>query len=110
LGVDAVVDVPVTVQRVQRITARSVTDDQRALWTLIDFTCPDEDADRLAEQLAAASAPGSWYADYGTDTTRYVVFAGKVFAFPGADQAGRAAAVASARGVGVPSAQLDWPA
>ena len=54
---DAVVDVPVTVQRVQRITARSVTDDQRALWTLIDFTCPDEDADQLFPQGYRAVKP-----------------------------------------------------
>lgn len=110
LGVNAVVDVPLTVQRLERITAHSVSDDQPALWTLIDFTCADEDADRLAGQLAAALAPGNWYADYATDTTRYVVFAGKIFAYPRGDQAGRAAAVAYARSVGVPPAQLDWPA
>jgi hypothetical protein len=110
LAVGTVIDVPLTLRRLQRITAFNAGGDQPGHWTLIDFACGEEDADRFAEQLAAALAPGRWYADYATDTTKYVVFSGRVFTYPRRDKDGRAAAVAYARGVGVPEAQLDWPA
>jgi len=53
--------------------------------------------------------PGKWYAGYATATTKYVVFAGRIFRYQRGDQAARAQAIAYARTVGVPEAQLDWP-
>jgi hypothetical protein len=75
----------------------------------MDFTCGDEDADRLAAELADGLAAGKWYADYSTDTVKYVVFALRIFRFLRADDRGRSEAIAHARSVGVPEAQLDWP-
>jgi hypothetical protein len=108
LAVNAMIDVPLTLRRIQRISAWTAEDGQPTQWTLIDFTCDDDDADRFARQLAAAMMPGKWYTDYATDTTKWVVFAGKIYRYPRTDATTRAEAVAYARRVGVPEAQLDW--
>nr|WP_231929246.1 hypothetical protein [Micromonospora inositola] len=65
---------------------------------------------QLAQQLAASLRPGRWYADYATGSIRWVVFAGRIFKYPRADRDGYAEAAEAARSVGVPQAQLDWPA
>ncbi|WP_432898241.1 hypothetical protein ACQP1S_21140 [Micromonospora matsumotoense] len=78
--------------------------DQPAQWTLIDLTCPDDAGDELARRFAAALSPGRWYADYATDSTSWVVFAGRVFTYPRGDDTGRQEAVIYARDVGVPEA------
>jgi len=102
-------DVPLTLRRLSRLPITAPADGQPATWTLIDYTCPDEHIDAFAGQLAGALAEGPWYADFSTDTTKYVVFAGRVFRYPRHDQPGRAAALAHARAADVPEAQLDWP-
>ena len=109
LALNAEIDVALTLRRMRRIPARSAEGDQPAQWTLIDFACPDGDAEELARQLAAALAPGRWYADYATDTTKWLVFAGRIFTFPRGDETGNQQAMEYARNVGVPEAQLDWP-
>jgi hypothetical protein len=81
LALNAEIDMALTLRRMRRIPAWTADGDQRAQWTLIDFACPDGDADELARQLAAALAPGRWYTDYATDATKWVVFAGKVFTY-----------------------------
>lgn len=107
---DAVLDLPLTLTRIQRVGVTGSVAGQPSTWTLIHFTCPDEDADRLAEQLAEALAPGAWYTDYATEAATFVIFAGRIFTYPRGDVEGRAAAVAYAHSVGVPDTQLDWPA
>jgi hypothetical protein len=107
---DAVLDVPLTLRRIHRLGVTGSVAGQPATWTLIDFTCADADAERFAQQLSQALSDGAWYTDYATADTKYVVFAGRVVSYPRADEAGRAEAMAYARGVGVPEAQLDWPA
>jgi hypothetical protein len=109
LALNTAIDVPLTLRRIHRIPAWNATGDQPAQWTLIDFTCPDAAGDELARQLATALAPGRWYADYATDTTSWVVFAGRVFTYPRSDDTGRQEAITYARTVGIPEAQLDWP-
>jgi len=109
LALNSAIDAPLTLRRIHRIPAWNAADDQPAQWTLIDFTCPDAAGDELAQQLAAALAPGRWYTDYATDTTSWVVFASRVFTYPRGDDTGRQEAIAYARTVGVPEAQLDWP-
>jgi hypothetical protein len=79
------------------------------VWTLIDFTCPDEEVERFARTLSAALQTGPWYADFATATAKYVVFAGRIFTYDRQDLTGRAEAIAYARSVGVPEAQVDWP-
>jgi len=109
LAPTAVIEIGLTLRRLHRITVQDPADGQPAIWTLIDFTCPADDVDPFAEQLAAGLAAGPWYLDMATDTTKYVIFAGKTYAFPRGDAAGNQEAVEYARSVGVPEAQLDWP-
>ncbi|WP_245722820.1 hypothetical protein [Micromonospora matsumotoense] len=109
LALNATIDVPLTLRRIHRLPAWTAAGDQPAQWTLVDFTGPDDAGDELARQLAAALSPGRWYADYATDGTSWVVFAGRVFTYPRGDDTGRREAVTYARDVGVPEAQLDWP-
>jgi hypothetical protein len=104
----ALIELGLTLRRLQRVTISDAAAGQPPVWTLIDFTCPDDLAGGFAEQLAAAMDTGPWYADYGTDETKYVVFAGRVFAFARGDRAANQEAIAYARTVGVPEAQLDW--
>ena len=108
LGLGTEVTTPLTIRRLTRIGAWSRDGDQPAHWTLIDFTCPDENADRLAAELASALLPDRWYTDFATETTKYVVFAGTTYRFARGDSEGNAQAVAHARQIGVPEAQLDW--
>ncbi|MEW2385539.1 hypothetical protein AB0873_26100 [Micromonospora sp. NPDC047707] len=109
LALNTAIDVPLNLRRIHRIPAWNAASGQPAQWTLIDFTCPDDVGDELARQLAAALAPGRWYADYATDTTSWVVFAGRVFTYPRGDDTGRQEASTYARTIGVPEAQIDWP-
>lgn len=88
----------------------SVVDGQPAIWTLIDFTAEDRDADRIAAELARClAAEGGWYADFRVDDDHVVVFADTVFRYRRGDRAGRADAEAYGRTAGVPDHQLDWP-
>ncbi|MEV0459824.1 hypothetical protein [Catellatospora methionotrophica] len=109
LATDAVVDVSLTLRRLQRVVAADPAADQPRHWTLIDFTCDDADADRFADQLAAALLPGPWYADFAMADQRHVVFAGRKFVINRGDRDQHAQAIAHATSVGVPAAQLDWP-
>ena len=80
-----------------------------AVWTMCQVSCPDDEADAFAAQLADALEPGPWYADLAGASVRYVVFsAGRVFRYTPGDVAGREAARAHGRSLGIPEAQLDW--
>ncbi|MEV0453797.1 hypothetical protein [Catellatospora methionotrophica] len=109
LAADAVLDVPLTLRRLQRIVIADPAAGQPSHWTLIDFTCAEDDVDRFADQLAVGLAPGPWYADFGVPGRRHVVFAGRRFVINNGDRDQREQVVAYAQSVGVPSAQLDWP-
>jgi hypothetical protein len=51
--------------------------------------------------------PG-WYVNFSSASETFVVYHGHVFRYPRGDAAGRAAAQAHGRAVGVPESQLDW--
>jgi hypothetical protein len=107
-------DLTVPALRVTRLgrhdVSASTSAGQPDFWTFLDFEAPDDVADELAQALAEAlDGDGGWYADFSTgDDHRVVVFAGRVFRYERRDQAGRDAAVAYGRAVGVPEHQLDW--
>ncbi|MET9023859.1 hypothetical protein ABZV93_28180 [Actinopolymorpha sp. NPDC004070] len=98
------------VHRIVRTRAGDPSAGQPAVWTLLSFSVPDGRAPTLAEQFAGVLEFGSWYVDFRTCDETFVVYAGRVFRHPRGDQAGEAAAKAHGRSVGVPEAQLDWPA
>ena len=103
------VTLEVTLRRMVRRRVSFPSPDQPDVWTFIDFRCADEQqAEALAQRLSQAMLEGPWYCDYGSQTRKWIVFAGKVFAFARDDEASWSAAVAHGRAVGVPEAQLDW--
>lgn len=100
---------PLRVVRVRRIDVPDEGAGQPDRWTLLDFEVPDGRAAPLAEALAGVLlADGGWYANLNSAETAHVVFAGRAFAYPRGDAAGRAEAAEYGRSVGVPEAQLDW--
>lgn len=73
------------------------------------FEAEDEVAQELSESLAKSLlAEGGWYADFTVQDEHVVVFADRIFRYAQGDKAGRAAAEAYGRSVGVPDHQLDW--
>jgi hypothetical protein len=109
LRLDRPIEVPIVLRRLHCIGVSATADGQPGIWTLIDFICPDDEVGQFADALADALQSGPWYADLATESTKYVVFSGRVFAFDRKDRAAREEAVAYARLVGVPEAQIDWP-
>jgi hypothetical protein len=112
LRVGAVLDeLSWTVTKIARADAGDVDAGQPRTWTFVEFAAPDEDVDRLLAALERGLEPvGGWYCDARNDNETFVVFAQCTFRYPRGDAAGRARAVEYARSVGVPEAQLDWPA
>lgn len=106
---DAILELPLTLRRLHRVAVGQPAHGQPAVWTLIDFTCDPDDVATFAEQLASALDDGPWYVDLATDTTKFVVFAGRQFAFTRNDSAANQQAIEYARSIGIPEAQLDWP-
>jgi hypothetical protein len=103
-----VIEFGLTLRRLQRIEVDSPAPDQPVEWTLIDFMCPDDGVEEFARQLSQAMRAGSWYCDFSSDQTKFVVFSDRMFAFARGDRAANQEAIAYARTVGVPEAQLDW--
>jgi hypothetical protein len=96
-------------QVVRRDVSATTVSTQPGLWTFIDFEAPDEMADMLSAALAAAlEKEGGWYADFVAGDDHVVVLANRIFRYRRGDQAGREAAQAHGRSVGVPEHQLDW--
>jgi hypothetical protein len=102
--------IPLLVRAIRRADIGDPSVGQPRLWTLIEFEIADEAVTALAEALSVALAPGPWYCDLRSDEQTVVVFADRIFRYPRGDQTGRESAEAHARGVGVPDAQIDWPA
>ena len=82
---------------------------QPSVWTFVDFAGPDDLAEPVAQELAAALLnEGGWYADIDVGDDKIVVFANRVFRYRRGDPDGRAEAAEHGRSVGVPEHQLDW--
>lgn len=103
-------DIGLMVRSIRRLAPEVITSDQPDTWTLLEFETGDANAERLAHLLADILDEPGWYADFHSDDETFVVFSGRVFRYPRGDRAGRAAAERYARSMGVPEAQLDWPA
>jgi hypothetical protein len=103
-------DLGLPVVRVQRVVQADATRDQPREWTLLHVEVPAGDEDRLAQALAGVLlVEGGWYADFRTDATAWVIYAGQVFRYARSDAAARDEAIAYGRERGVPETQLDWP-
>jgi hypothetical protein len=103
--------VPLTVAKVVRVgPLEGLSPDQPTVWTFVEFTADEAEADDLAGSLARAIDPAlGWYCDFRTTDETFVVFAERIFRYGRGDPAGRAEAAAHARHVGLPDTQIDWP-
>jgi hypothetical protein len=94
---------------VRRDVSATTAPTQPGVWTFMDFDAPDEMADALSAALATAlEKEVGWYADFAAGDDHVVVFANRIFRYRRGDRAGREAAQAHGRSVGVPEHQLDW--
>jgi hypothetical protein len=85
------------------------TEDQPQIWTFVDFEAPDEQADALAQAIAAAlETTTGWWADFTVEQDRVIVFANRVFRYRIGDKAGHDEAIAWGLAAGTPHHQLDW--
>jgi hypothetical protein len=108
---EAVLDgIPLTVTKIYRAALGLPEAGQPVLWTVLEFEVAADRVTELATALTHVLAEeGGWYCDFRSAGEVFVVFAGQVFRYPRGDRAGRAAAKAYGRSLGVPEAQLDWP-
>ncbi len=81
-------------------------------WTLHKVEIPEEDAAKIAEELAKAiddTHQGSWYADYKTEKDHYIIFKDKVFHIT--DRTSEAQYTEAKRygiSLGIPEYQVDF--
>ncbi|WP_210743189.1 hypothetical protein [Nocardia cerradoensis] len=101
-------DLAIAVSTISRIRPEIRGAGQPDTWTLIHFEADVAAAERLAAIFADTLEAGPWYIDFHTATTTYVVFSGRVFSYSRNEPDGRDNAIAHARAVGIPEAQLDW--
>jgi len=97
-----------TLTRIERFTVDNATDDQPAVWTMIHFEFPEDQAASVADALADVLDKPGWYTNFDTHEDEIVIFPGRVFRYPRGDQGSRAEAEAYARTIGIPGRQLDW--
>ncbi|WP_328843693.1 hypothetical protein [Streptomyces sp. NBC_00258] len=103
--------IPLRITKLTRVEMTDPGQEQPRLWTLLDFTADELEAQRLADQLASCLlSTGGWYTDFHTARDTFVIFADKVFRYPRGQAEGRREAQDYGRSVGVPEQQLDWHA
>ena len=101
-------DLNLTVRKISRYRAGGTTPDQPGIWTALDFESGESDARELAEAFAEVLDHSGWYVNFQSPAESFIVFPGKIFRYPRGDAAGRAAAQAHGRRLGIPDPQLDW--
>jgi hypothetical protein len=75
--------IPLRITKLTRVEMTDPGQDQPRLWTLLDFTADELEAQRLADQLASCLlSTGGWYTDFHTARDTFVIFADKVFRYP----------------------------
>jgi hypothetical protein len=97
------------VRAISRFHVQGTTADQPGVWTAFQFEAAEEQAGELARAFAGALDQPGWYVDFRSPTETFVVFPGRAFRYPRGDEAGRSAAQAHGRQLGIPEPQLDWP-
>jgi hypothetical protein len=72
----------INIASVRRVAVEGAADGQPSIWTLLEFTADDAQAEALAGQLAAAlNTSGAWYVDFHSDEQSFVVFAERIFRY-----------------------------
>ena len=101
-------DLNLTVRKISRYRVPGATSDQPGVWTALDFTADEGQADELARAFADALEQPGWYVNFESPTESFVMFPGRIFRYPRGDAAGRAEAQAYGRQLAIPEPQLDW--
>jgi hypothetical protein len=101
-------DLNLTVRKISRYRAGGTTLDQPEIWTTLDFEADESGARELAEVFAQVLDRPGWYVNFQSPAESFIVFPGRIFRYPRGDAAGRAAAQAHGRQLGIPDPQLDW--
>jgi hypothetical protein len=102
-------DINITIRNIRRVPVTGVTDEQPAVWSLLDFTVSDDAVSALIAALSAALLERGWYTDLRSDAETFVVFPGRVFRYDRGDHLARARARKFGASLRIPEAQLDWP-
>lgn len=97
-----------TVRKISRYRVPGATPDQPGIWTALEFTADEGQADELARTFADALEQPGWYVNFESPTESFVMFPGRIFRYPRGDAAGRAEAQAYGRQLAIPEPQLDW--
>jgi hypothetical protein len=101
-------DLNLTVRKISRYEVPGATSDQPGVWTALDFTADEAQADELARAFADVLEQPGWYVNFESPSESFVIFPGRIFRYPRGDTAGRAEAQAYGRQLAIPEPQLDW--
>jgi hypothetical protein len=101
-------DLNLTVRKISRYEVPGATSDQPGVWTALDFTADEAQADELARAFADVLEQPGWYVNFESPSESFVIFPGRIFQYPRGDTAGRAEAQAYGRQLAIPEPQLDW--
>jgi hypothetical protein len=80
-------------------------------WTLHTVSVPADAAGELASDMSRSldtTHPGSWYADFKSDTHHYVVYPNKVFLIDRSDSEQYRRATEYGISIGIPEHQVDF--
>lgn len=103
-------DLNLVTREIYRFRPEGTTADQPDTWTVMEFEVSDDHAPEIAQAFARVLDQPGWYVDFRSRAEVFVVFPNRVFRYARGDEASRAEAQEHGRSVGVPEAQLDWPA
>jgi hypothetical protein len=101
-------DLRLTVRKISRYRAGGTTQDQPAVWTVLEFEAAEEGAAELARAFADGLAEPGWYVNFQSPAESFIVFPGRIFRYPRGDPSGRADAQAHGRRLAIPDPQLEW--
>jgi hypothetical protein len=97
-----------TVRKISRYRVPGASANQPGIWTSLDFTADEGQADELARTFADVLEQPGWYVNFESPTESFVMFPGRIFRYPRGDVAARAAAQEYGRQLAIPQPQLDW--
>jgi hypothetical protein len=87
--------IPLTLTKIGRYPVLNSGPDQPPIWTTVEFTFPEEDAERVAQALSQVlDEHGGWYSHFNVAGESFVIYAGRIFRYASGDEAGRAEAAA----------------
>ena len=103
-------DIGITDTKVEEVTQEHATPWLKQ-WTLHTVTIPADMAEAIAEKISQTLDPdhgGSWYADFKSDSTHYIIFRNKVFKINRSKPEQYQPATDYGISLGIPEYQVDF--